>query len=256
MKIAIANQKGGVGKTTVTVSLGKYLADQGKTVVIIDGDPQANATSWLLGGDTSDAGLFRLLVAGDPLGKVMRHINGWNIGLLPGGRNARGDDTASAMIYLSATQKPFTTIAQALAPLDQVTDYVLIDMPPSISSGFKELLYCAHWVIVPTQLERFALRGVILMAETCIEIANAHGRGPRLLGIVPNMARWTKEHKAQMDALTKLFGSTVWPPIPQSIKVSEAAAFGKTMFDHAPGHKATRALTKIGERVIANAGRG
>lgn len=256
MKIAIANQKGGVGKTTVTVHLAKYLADQGKTVVLVDGDPQANATSWLLGGDTSDAGMFRLLVVGDPLGRVVRNVNGWGMGLLPGGRNARGDGTAEAMNYLLATHKPFGFISQALAPLSAVTDYVLIDMPPSISSGFKELLYCAHWVLVPTQLERFALRGVELMARTCMQITQAHQRGPRLLGIVPNMARMTKEHHAQMNALANLFGPTVWPPIPLATKVSEAASFGKTMFDHAPGEKATRALTKIGERVIENAGRG
>ena len=256
MKIAIANQKGGVGKTTVTVTLGKYLAQQGKTVVVVDSDPQANATSWLLDGDTSDAGLFRLLVVGEPLGHVVRNVNGWGMGLLPGGRNARGDDTASAMLYLAASHKPFDFISKCLTPLDRVADYTLIDMPPSKAAGFAEMLYACHWVLVPTQLERFALEGVKLMARTCRQIIQAHGRGPRLLGIVPNMVRMTKEHHAQMGALTNHFGSKIWPPIPLATKVAEAAAFGKTMFDHAPGHKATRALTKIGERVIENTGRG
>jgi len=252
MKIAIANQKGGVGKTTLAVHVAKYLATHGKTAILVDGDPQANATSWLLDGDTSDAGLFRLLVVGEPLGRVVRSVNGWGMGLLPGGRNKRGDDTASAMSYLLAAHKPFGFIASCLSPLDRVADYVLIDMAPSKAVGFAELLYCAHWVIVPTQLERFSLEGVMFMARTCAEIAQAHGRGPKLLGIVPNMVRWTKEHHAQMGALTRLFGSTVWPPISLTTKVTEAASFGTTMFDHEPGHKVTRALVQIGQRVIEN----
>jgi len=161
MIIAIANQKGGVGKTTLTVHLAAWLAKRDKAVVVIDGDPQGNATSWLMDGEQSN-GLFRLLVMGEKLGQVIQTANNrWNVGLIPS-----NDSTGEAMIFLAATGKPFDTIAQALQPLSRVSDFALLDMPPSKAAGFRELLFAADWVLVPTQLERLSLEGVGFMAHT------------------------------------------------------------------------------------------
>lgn len=246
--VAVANQKGGVGKTTLAIHLAAYLSRQGKRVVVVDADPQANATSWLTGGNLSEAGMFRLLVVEDPIAKVVRLINGkWKIGLLPS--NVR---TSEAMTFLSSTGKPFDTIARAIRPLANVADYVLIDMPPSRGAGFAETLYAADLVLVPTQLERMSLEGVTFMAQSALQLTKERQHGPRLLGVVPNMARHTIEHRDQLQALLKVFGQTVWPPIPHSIRVAEAASFGSTVFDHAPDESVTKSLILIGQRFVEN----
>jgi len=238
--IAIANQKGGVGKTTLTIHLAAGAVAAGKRVVVVDADPQGNLTSWLLDGDLSDPGIFRLLVVGETLGKIIRPLKKWNMGLLPG--NAR---TGEAMIFLGATAR-LGQIVTALSPLRSVADYVLIDMPPSRAAGFDELLQTSDWVVIPTQLERAALEGVLLMAQTVAGMDHT-----RLLGVVPNMIRiQTKEHRAQLEDLISALGQAIWPALPLSIRVTEAFTFGTTLFDLCPGDPITETMNKVVDRFL------
>ena len=194
--------------------------------------------------------MFELLVVGKPAGRGLIQPAGWDLQLLPGNHR-----TGEAFIFLAATQKPFETTAQALRPLADAADYVLIDMPPSRAAGFAETLFAADYAIVPTQLERLSLEGVVFMAETCQALAaRSKTRRPRLLGIVPNMTRSnTREHQDQMRDLIAAFGPTVWPPVPLSVRVAEAAALGQTVFDLADAGPVASALTLVGERVVSNA---
>lgn len=252
--IAVANQKGGVGKTTISVHLAAWLVRQGFRVALVDGDPQGNATSWVLGKMPENSALFDLLVAKQPLRKVIQPVSGrWNLALLPG-----NIQTGEAMIIQAALRRPFVTVAQALRPLAEFVSYVLIDMPPSKAAGFNEMLFAADWALVPTQMERFALEGVVFMARTCQDILS-NGRGPRLLGVVPNLVRRAgagtiDEHKAQMVELVQVFGQVVWPPIAQTVRISEASSRGLTMFDYAPRHEVTASLALLGQRVVENTG--
>lgn len=221
---------------------------QGRSVLVVDADPQGNATSWLLDGDTSQAGLFELLVVGTAGRRIMRRLDEWQVDLLPGNHR-----TGEAYIFMAATNKPFSTVADALRPLGAGYEFVLIDMPPSMAAGFRETLYAADWVLAPAQLERLALEGVGFMAATCKEMRDRYRSGPHLLGIVPNMARRnTVEHQAQMQDLLAAFGQTVWPPIPLSVRVAEAAAQGCTVFDLPAAAATAAAFRVIGERVLEN----
>lgn len=252
--IAVANQKGGVGKTTLTVHLAAWLARRGLRVLVVDADPQGNASSWLLDGDVSQSALFELLVVGEARGRrLVRRLDGWQVDLLPG--NFR---TGEAFIFLAATNKPFGTVAGAVRGLAAPYDVTLIDMPPSLNAGFAETLWAADWVLVPTQVERLALEGVGYMAQTCVRLAEEQrSRRPRLLGVVPNMTRaQTAEHQAQMADLVAAFGALVWPPIPLTVRVAEAASQGTTVFE-LPGAAGVAAVfEQIGERLLANAGIG
>lgn len=243
--VAVANQKGGVGKTTLTIHLAIEAARRGRRVMVIDADPQGNATSWLLDGDNSDAGLFNLFVVGKALMQCVRGVSRWNLALVPG--NSRTDE---AMRFLSVTDK-LALIPGMLEPLRGLCDLVLVDMPPSRSAGFSEMLAACDWVIVPTQLERLALEGVGLMAQTA-EGLRAKGRGPRLLGVVPNMLRQVNEHKSQMRALVEMFGPVVWPPLPLSVRVAEACAFGKSLYEIAPDDPVTVAMRAVVDRLELN----
>lgn len=238
MIVALANQKGGVGKTTLTVHLAAYLSQRGRRVVVVDGDPQGNATSWLLGGKT-EPGMRRLLVGDSSPADVVR-MGKWNVALVPG-----DDSTGDAMIMLASVAK-LKRISEKLAPIGNRADYLFIDMPPSRSAGFTQLLSVADALIVPTQLERLSLEGVQFMANTVNQINS----GPRLLGIVPNMVRRTNEHRDQLEALAQAYPKEIWPPIPLSVRVPEACGYGATMFDHAPNHKVTRAFLTVARRFV------
>lgn len=252
MIISIANQKGGVGKTTLTVHLAWWLSHRHrKKVVIIDADPQANATSWLI--NDTQPGLQQLLVADKPLREVIippQHLPAWSVALLPGDSR-----TGDAMGWLLAQRKKFDTLSNLLAPLGRHADYVLIDTAPSKSSGFRELLYAADLLLCPTQLERHSLAGLRHMAHTCQELAHEHGRGPQLLGIVPNQARmYTIEHRAQLEALTATFKSTVWPIIQEATAIPTACSHGTTVFEQDPNHNVTKQLDLVGQRLLQNTG--
>lgn len=248
--VAVANQKGGVGKTTLAVHLAVYAAEHGRRVVLVDADPQGNASSWLLDGDTTQDGMFQLLVVGRPAASLVRDAPGWPMRLLAG--NYR---TGEAFTFMAATGKPFGMMAEMLRPLTREADLVLVDVPPSRNAGFRELLFAADWVLAPTQVERLSLEGVAFMSQTCRELVQQQGRGPRLLGIVPNMARrGVNEHQDQMAQLVATFGATVWPPIPLSIRVTEACSFGTTVFRHARGDAVELAMTRVGERLLENLG--
>lgn len=238
--IAIANQKGGVGKTTLAIHLAVGAARSGKRVIVVDADPQGNATSWLCDGETEE-GLFKLLIVNEPPIRLVKPVTRWGVGLLPG--NYR---TGEAFAMLSAVGR-LAEIPARILPLGKVADLVIVDMPPSRAAGFMEVLKAADWVIVPTQLERLALEGVALMAQTVGEM----GGHPRLLGIVPNMARQrTKEHQAQMNSLTETFGQAVWPPIPLSIRVTEAVSYGSILYDLYPSDDATLSMVSILKRML------
>lgn len=238
--IAIANQKGGVGKTTLAVHLAVGAARTGLRVILVDADPQGNSTSWLLDG-AQDGGMYRLLVLKDQPLRIVTPVTAWGLGLLSGNY-----ETGQALAMLGAVGR-LGEIPGRIRPLAEVADLVLVDMPPSRMAGFNELLLAADWVITPTQLERLSLEGVGLMAQAVREL----GERPRLMGIVPNMTRKaTKEHQAQMTQLVQTFGGTVWPPLPLTIRVTEAASYGTTVFDLCPTDEVTVQMNAIITRML------
>ena len=243
--VAISNQKGGVGKTTLAIHLAIDTARRGKRVILLDADPQGNATSWLTGGDLSTSGIFNLLVVNNPVVSCVHLIEKFGVELIPG--NARTDD---AMRFLAVTGR-LEAINHIVEQLGKMADVVIIDMPPSRSVGFQDLLGASDFVLVPTQLERMALEGVMLMARTADELHH-DGRGPRLLGVVPNMARPVNEHKTQMNELIGVFHAIVWPPLPMSVRMAEACAFGETVWTVSPKDPVALSMTLVCERFHQN----
>lgn len=237
MIIALSNQKGGVGKTTVGVHLAIGAARRGKRVVLVDADPQGNATSWLTDGADND-GMYRLLMDSDRLPRVVQPLSSWGLSLVGG--NVR---TGEALTMLAAVNR-LAEIPPRLWSLERICDFVFVDMPPSRAAGFMEILSSADRVIVPTTLERLSLEGVALMGHAVNCLPNT-----KLMGIVPNMTRRnTKEHQAQMQDLVGAFGQSVWPPIPLAICVTEASSFGSTVWDMGASDAAT-AMTVVLDRM-------
>jgi chromosome partitioning protein len=247
--IAFANQKGGVGKTTLCIHLAAYLAGQGKRVVVADADPQGNASAWLSDDGVDESALWRLLIERARPEAVL-HMAKWGVGLLPG-----NGETGDALITLTALRRPFDAIAGSLhGVMAQLQpDYLLLDLPPSKAAGFRELLFAADYLLVPTQVERLSLNGVQFMAATLHELRQSFGQGPRLLGIVPNMVRArTVDHGDHLLDLVGHFGSVVWPAVPLSIKVSEACTYGVTVWEREPRSEAAIGMTAVCERFVEN----
>ncbi len=243
--VAVANQKGGVGKTTLAVHLAAWLARRGRRVVVVDADPQGNATSWLLGDLPEASGLYNVLVARRTLRDELVEVPAWGVRLLPGHW-----ETGEAITFLVAAHRPLDTAAKALAPLRHMADYILLDMPPSRMAGFRELLFAADGLVVPTLLERLSIEGVVFMYRVVKALREQYGHAPQLLGIVPNMVRKTREHREQMDELVAAFGEVVWPPVPLSVRVAEASAYGENLFRYAAGAAVTAALEKVCRRFL------
>lgn len=246
--IGIANQKGGVGKTTLTVHAAAWLSRKQYRVCVIDADPQGNATSWLLGEIPESNGLVQLLIAEQPVTQAWRVAQGeWQFALIPGNWK-----TGKALGYLCDGQTPFNAVRGVLRKLDGVVNYVLIDMPPSRNVGFLELLFACDLVLVPTDLARLGIEGIYLMAQALGQIQEMHGSMPRLLGVVPNKFRKTRIEKARLAQLVERFGASVWPPIPLAVAVQEACGAGASLFEVAPLAKVTRAMAQVCKRVEEN----
>lgn len=237
--VAVANQKGGVGKTSVSLHLGVGAALAGKRVLLIDGDPQGNLTQWMLDDYADD--LYRVLVTAQPPLKTARPLKRWGVVLIGGGW-----ETAKALTMLASVGE-LGTIGAKLRGLADVADLVLIDMPPSRMPGFEQMLGVANWVVVPTTLERMSMEGVGLMAKTI----SGMPEGPRLMGVVPNMTRSnTNEHRARMEELVTTFQSTVWPPLPLTIRMTEANSYGTTLYELCPNDPITQAMRSVVDRML------
>ena len=247
--IALANQKGGVGKTTLTIHLARSIAEQGRTGIIVDADPQGNATAWARNNDISSDAMWRLLTSHHAIepNSVLSPTRWPGVRILPG--NAI---TGEAMFTVKALGRPFETIAQRLRPLAQLAEFVFIDMPPSRAAGFHETLFAADYLLIPTMLERLSFQGVALMADTITLLRQERHASLQLLGIIPNMMRPVNAHRQNLAELARHFGRQVWAPVPQTIRVAEAIARGDTIFDSEPNHPAARALAGNAQRILTN----
>jgi chromosome partitioning protein len=234
--IGLSVQKGGVGKTTIAVHLALGAAHHGKRVVLLDADPQGNASSWLCNNIDHNDVYTLLMTPGDVTAAAriaIRAVTGTNIGIVAG-----NNTTSDATVMLSAVGR-LREITDRVRALATLCDLVLIDMPPSRNAGFLDFVRACDWIIVPTQLERHSLEGVTLMARTAQQLRD-EGAGPRLMGIIPNQAdAHTVLHRNQMRMLMDTYGQAVWPAIPKTIKVAEVASVGSTLFAEYPDEDVT-----------------
>jgi chromosome partitioning protein len=222
--IALANQKGGVGKTTTAVTLAHGFALRGLRTLLVDLDPQGHV-AYSLGLPKSN-GLYRWICLDEALSKTVISARP-NLDILPGDKN-----TEKVKRHITLSDFREAILAEQL----RRTKYqvVLLDMAPSLDVLHVNGLVASDWVLVPTRLDALAVDGVKEILLTMGEVAN---RGHHFAGysILPTFFdRTTRETLAQLKELVNAFGSHVWPPIPQDTRVRESAAYGKTIWEYAP----------------------
>lgn len=222
--IAVANQKGGVGKTTTAINLGAALAALDRRVAIVDLDPQANATSGL-GFAKNEAGpnSYSLLLGGLASG-AFRPTAFPNLSLLPSTR-----DLVGAEIELVECRDRERRLRLALEPLRREADYLLIDCPPALSLLTINALTAADSLLVPIQTEYFALEGVSELLDTVERVRNAFNSTLILEGVVLTMydERTNLARQVAEDIRRHLGGLVYKAVIPRSVRLAEAPSFGK-----------------------------
>ena len=229
MKVfALANQKGGVAKTTTAVTIADGLARRGLRTLLVDLDPQGHVAFAL--GLAKSPGLYRLICLKEPLHNVIQHARP-NLDILPGDKQT---EKVKRQITLSDFRESIL-----LDLLDQ-TDYqaVVLDLAPSFDVLHVNGLVAADWVLIPTRLDAMAVDGVKEILFTMAEVSR---RGHNFEGysVLPTFFdRTTRETLAQFKEIVKTFGARVWPPIPQDTRVREASAYGKTLWEYSPGSPA------------------
>lgn len=250
--IAITNQKGGVGKTTTAINLGAAIAAQGKNVMIVDIDPQGNASTGL-GVEPEDRVLttYDLILDEAPLQKVSRPTEVEGLWIAPA-----TTDLSSADIELVSNEKRSHLLHDALrAPsvADLALDFILIDCPPSLNLLTVNAMVAAHSVLVPLQSEFFALEGLSQLMLTIREVRQAANPDLRIEGIVLTMydGRNNLSKQVEDDARENLGNLVFQTIIPRNVRISEAPSYAMPVLSYDPASKGSAAYAALAQELLA-----
>lgn len=247
--IAIANQKGGVGKTTTAINLGAALAAQDRRILVIDLDPQGNASTGLgVEPEQRDLTTYDLLLEGASLNDVVRKTDVANLDIAPA-----TTDLSSADIELVSNENRITLLQRGLAEATTSYDYVLIDCPPSLSLLTVNAMVAAHSVLVPLQSEFFALEGLSQLMLTVRQVRQSANPDLRIEGVVLTMydGRNRLAQQVERDARETLGDLVFQTVVPRNVRISEAPSYSKPVLEYDPGSKGSLAYQELAREILA-----
>ncbi len=247
---ALANQKGGVGKTTTAINLGAYLAQAGQRVLIVDIDPQANATSSLgLDKHRLETSIYDALIDEVPLTRVILRSPGLGLFLVPS-----SPALAGAEVELVGMLAREYRLLQALEPIAARYDYVLIDCPPSLGLLTINALTAARdGVIIPVQCEYLALEGLSQLRQTIELVHDRLNPDLEVRGMLMTMFDGRTNLAQQVvDEVRHHFSDRTFNSvIPRSVRLSEAPSYGQPISTYAPRSPGALAYAALAEEVLA-----
>lgn len=247
--IAVVNQKGGVGKTTTSLNLGAYLAALGKEVLLVDLDPQANATSGLgIVHQNLEFGLYEALLDQKPIKEVICKTKQKRYSVAPATVSLAG-----AGIELVSLENREFRLALLLEDLRKDYDYIIIDGPPSLGLLTVNSLVAADSILIPIQSEYYALEGLGQLLETIKLVQDNLKPSLEILGAVVTMFdRRNKLSGAVLEELNKFFPAKVFDSIiPRSVKLAEAPSHGMSILNYDPRSRGALAYEALAKEIIA-----
>jgi chromosome partitioning protein len=243
--LGIVNQKGGVGKTTTAINLAAYLAAGGRRVLLIDMDPQGNATSGL-GLRGVEHGLYEALSDPATVAEQIVASGQERLSLLPA-----TPDLAGAGVELSEEPYALRELLEVIATSNQF-EVVIIDAPPSLGPLTINVLAAANALLIPLQAEYYALEGLAGLTETVERVRQALNPGLTVLGVAITMFDGRTNLAQEVEqSVRNHFGELVfWSVIPRNVRLSEAPSFAKAINQFAPLSSGAAAYKRLAEEVM------
>ena len=246
--IAVCNEKGGVGKTTSATNLSSYLAALGKYVLLVDLDPQANATGGLgVKVEDEHLNIYHSLIGEESPGSYLRKTSLFGLDLLPAAPSLAG-----ATVELASLDSREFRLKKALNSIRTNYDYIIIDSPPSLGLLTINCLAAAEEIIIPVQCEYYALEGLGNLLKTIELVRESLNPHLKVAGVLLTMYdKRNRLARAVVKEVQDNFPGRVFETlIPRSISLAEAPSFGKTILQFDPDSKAGRAYRQLAEEVI------
>lgn len=244
--ITVANQKGGVGKTTTAVNLSHGLVLAGKRVLLVDLDPQGQCATIL--GLKPEPGAFNLLVAELPPNQVIRLTDRANLCVVLGDRK-----TATAQVLLGIERTPVSYVRDHLVPPAESDhfDFVIIDTSPSVGELQEQALWAADGVLIPCAVDYLASDGVYNIVSTLEKLRSEQNWQGEVLGLLPTFYDdVTRESKATLQDLSDRFGQYMLQPVHRATILRECAVEGKTIYELDPRSRAARQYAYLVDIVL------
>ncbi len=247
--IAVANQKGGVGKTTTSVNLCAALGDSGKKTLLVDADPQGNATSGL-GINKKDVprSTYHLLIGEAKPQEVLRHTEFRNVDILPA-----SIELAAAEIELVDRKGRETALKAALRELRYEYDFLLVDCPPSLGIITVNALTAADTLLVPMQCEYFALEGLSQLMATVRTVKRLYNPSLEIEGVLLTMYDGRLNLTVQVvEDVKRFFPRKVYKTVvPRNVRISEAPSYGQPVLYYDRGSRGSEAYRALAEEFLS-----
>lgn len=245
---AIANQKGGVGKTTTAVNLGACVADLGRQTLVVDLDPQCNATVALGLGREERPSSYDCLCGETSVAEAARPTGSDNLWIVPANR-----DLAGAAVELPGLERSQYRLRESLGAVRERFAATLLDCPPSLGPVTVNALVAADRAIVPVQAEYLALEGLVQFLDTVNQVRRELNPALVLTGLLITMAdeRTRLAQDVENELRTHFPELVLETVVPRSVRVAEAPSFAVAVTEHAPGSRGAVAYRSLAEEVLA-----